>query len=219
MAMEMVEEIIEAVVGEEEKEEGKEKESTDSKASQTEALTDLYSKVITELGEDLNRPGLLKTPERCAKAMQFFTKGYNESLEDVINGAVFPMDKGFDDMVCCKDIPIYSLCEHHMVSFYGKVHIAYIPKDKVLGLSKLARIAEMYSRRLQIQENMTRQIANAIMVAIDPLGVAVVCECVHMCMVMRGAEKPGSMTTTSSMVGIFREDYRSRQEFLSLIKK
>jgi len=214
----MVEEIIEAVIEEEEKDETK-KEGEKEKENQTKALTEMYAKVITELGEDLERPGLLKTPERCAKAMQFFTKGYTESLEDVINGAVFPMEKGFDDMVCVKDIPIYSLCEHHLVPFYGKVHIAYIPKDKVLGLSKLARIAEMFARRLQIQENMTRQIANAIMDAIDPLGVAVVCECVHMCMVMRGAEKPGSMTTTSSMVGIFREDYRSRQEFLALIKK
>jgi len=181
-------------------------------------LAELYSQIITEIGEDINRPGLVKTPERCAAALRYFTKGYDEKLPEVINGAVFPMEKGFDDMVVVKQVKIFSMCEHHMVPFFGIVHMAYIPKDKVLGLSKLARIAEMYSRRLQIQERMTRQIASAIMNAIDPLGVAVVCECEHMCMVMRGAEKPGSKTTTSSMVGIFRDDYRSRQEFLSLIK-
>jgi len=185
---------------------------------QLSSLADHYKSILEGIGEDPERPGLERTPMRCAKALQFFTKGYNQTLEDVVGGAIFQMEKDFDDVVIVKDIPIYSLCEHHMVPFYGKVHIGYIPKDKVLGLSKLARIADMYARRLQVQERMTREIATAVQEAIEPTGVAVVCECTHMCMVMRGAEKTGSHTTTSSMLGVFREDVRSRQEFLALLR-
>jgi GTP cyclohydrolase I len=185
----------------------------------TRRLAKSFADIIDEIGEDKNREGLRRTPLRCAQAIQFFTKGYNESLQKVVNGAIFNMDPGHDDMIVVKDIEIYSLCEHHMVPFFGKVHIGYIPKDKVLGLSKLARIAEMFARRLQIQERLTRDIADAIAEVIHPTGVAVVCECVHMCMVMRGAQKPGSRTTTSAMVGVFREDHKSRQEFFAHLKK
>eukprot|EP01098_Paradermamoeba_levis_P007133 TRINITY_DN2959_c0_g1_i1.p1 TRINITY_DN2959_c0_g1~~TRINITY_DN2959_c0_g1_i1.p1 ORF type:complete len:250 (+),score=90.54 TRINITY_DN2959_c0_g1_i1:75-752(+) len=180
-----------------------------------EKMTTAVSQLLVSVGENPEREGLLKTPERLSKALLFFTAGYQQSLEDLINGALF--DEDHDEMVIVRDIDIFSLCEHHMIPFYGKVHIGYIPSGKVLGLSKFARIAEMYARRLQVQERLTKQIADAIQTALQPEGVAVVIEAEHMCMAMRGAQKPGAKTTTSAMVGVFRENQKTREEFLNLI--
>nr|AAC04309.1 GTP cyclohydrolase I [Drosophila melanogaster] len=175
-----------------------------------------YRLLLGGLGENPDRQGLIKTPERAAKAMLYFTKGYDQSLEDVLNGAVF--DEDHDEMVVVKDIEMFSMCEHHLVPFYGKVSIGYLPCNKILGLSKLARIVEIFSRRLQVQERLTKQIA----VARDsgpcnPAGVAVVVEGVHMCMVMRGVQKINSKTVTSTMLGVFRDDPKTREEFLNLV--
>jgi GTP cyclohydrolase IA len=163
----------------------------------------------------VTREGLIKTPERMAKAMLYTTKGYAQSLEDVLNEAVFEEDH--DEMVVVRDIDLYSMCEHHMVPVTGKVHIGDSPNGKVLGLSKLARISDVFARRLQVQERLTKQIANAVMGAIDPKGVAVVIEATHMCMVMRGVEKSGASTVTSSVLGCFKSDPRTRSEFMSHI--
>lgn len=173
--------------------------------------------ILNEIGEDPNREGLLKTPKRVAKAYEFLTRGYRKDIEKVLNGAIFSED--YDEMVIVKDIDYYSLCEHHMIPFYGKIHVAYIPNGKIVGISKIPRIVDVFARRLQIQERMTQQIADTINDALSPQGVAVVCEGYHMCMMMRGVEKQNSITTTSAMRGIFRESPRTRTEFLNLIER
>ncbi|CAF1315873.1 unnamed protein product [Adineta steineri] len=217
------------------------------------AITRSYQGILDSIGEDSTRQGLLKTPKRAAEALVFFTKGYEQSIRDVVSDAIF--DEDCENMVVVKEIDIYSLCEHHMVPFFGKVSVGYLPNKRVLGLSKIARIVEVFSRRLQVQERLTRQIAEAIAEAIEPRGVAVIVECQivevfsrrlqvqerltrqiaeaiaeaieprgvavivecqHMCMIMRGAQKVNSRTTTSAMLGVFREDPKTREEFLSL---
>lgn len=175
-----------------------------------------YREILKGLGEDPEREGLLDTPKRAAKAMQYLCHGYEQNLEEIVNDALFASDN--DEMVILKDIELYSLCEHHLLPFIGKAHVAYIPTGKVLGLSKLARIVDMFARRLQIQENLTRQIADAIQEVTQAAGVAVVIEAKHMCMMMRGVEKQNSSMITSVMLGEFRENAATRSEFLSLIK-
>jgi GTP cyclohydrolase I len=177
----------------------------------------LFSQLIASIGEDVTREGLVDTPKRAAAAFRYLNSGYNLSLEAVLNKAVFEADT--EDMVIVKDIELYSLCEHHLLPFIGKCHVAYLPKGKVIGLSKIARIVEMYARRLQIQERLTSQIAVALQAAIQPLGVAVVVEAKHLCMMMRGVEKQNSVMTTSSMLGTFRKDISTRSEFLNLINR
>ncbi len=175
-----------------------------------------YSEIISSLGEDLERDGLRDTPKRAAKAMKFLTRGYQQSVDEVVNGAIFESDT--DEMVIVKEIELYSMCEHHMLPFIGKCHVAYLPKGKVIGLSKIARIVDMYARRLQIQENLTKQIAETINEVTNGSGVGVVIEAKHLCMMMRGVEKQNSVMTTSVMLGRFREDINTRNEFLNLIR-
>lgn len=175
-----------------------------------------YRDILTAIGENPEREGLIDTPKRAAKAMSFLTHGYDQSLKDVLNGAVFESES--DEMVIVRNIELYSLCEHHLLPFIGKAHVAYLPDGKVIGLSKVARIVDMYARRLQIQENLTKQIADAIMEVTGGLGAAVVLEAQHMCMMMRGVEKQNSTMTTSVMRGRFRRDQNTRQEFLQLIR-
>ena len=175
----------------------------------------LIKELLIQIGEDPNREGIAKTPERVAKAWQFLSKGYDQDLESIINNAIFTED--YDEMVTIKDIDFFSLCEHHLLPFFGKAHVAYIPDGKIVGLSKIPRIVEMFSRRLQIQERMTQQIAETLNKVLHPKGVAVVLEGAHMCMQMRGIEKQNSYATTSSMKGIFLKDPRTREEFLNII--
>jgi len=180
-------------------------------------MEQLFSQIIQEIGEDVTREGLVDTPKRAAAAFRFINNGYTRSLDDVLNNAIFEADT--EDMVIVKDIELYSLCEHHLLPFIGKCHVAYLPKGKVIGLSKVARIVDMYARRLQIQERLTNQIATALQTAIDPVGVAVVIEAKHLCMMMRGVEKQNSVMTTSSMLGLFRKQISTRSEFLNLINR
>jgi len=188
---------------------------TDEELQRKEELAFHYKKIIELLGEDPSREGLLKTPERVAKAMMFLTKGYRQDPEKILNSAVFIED--YKQMVIVKDIDFFSLCEHHMLPFFGKAHVAYIPKNAVTGLSKIPRVVDVFARRLQIQERMTTQIKNYIQKTLDPLGVMVVIEAQHMCMQMRGVEKQNSVTTTSDFTGIFNQA-KTREEFVSLIR-
>ena len=178
-------------------------------------IENLTKQLIEDIGEDPSREGLLKTPSRVSKAWSFFSGGYNQDLDKIINNAVFNEDA--TDMVVVRDVEFFSLCEHHLIPFFGRAHVAYLPNGKVIGLSKIPRIIDMFSRRLQVQERLTRQIAETVKEILDPIGVAVIMEGQHMCMQMRGVEKQNSLTTTSSMLGKFRESDRTRSEFLSII--
>ena len=180
-------------------------------------MEDLIRQILAELGEDPTREGLLRTPHRVAQSLSFLTSGYSADIDEVLNDALFTVD--YNEMVIVKDIDFYSLCEHHLLPFFGKCHVAYIPRTRVIGLSKIPRVVDVFARRLQIQERMTNQIAETIREKIDPLGVAVVCQGTHLCMSMRGVEKQNSVAVTSAMLGVFREDARTRSEFLELIKK
>ena len=179
-------------------------------------MQDLIRQLLTELGENPDREGLARTPLRVEKALRFLTSGYQADIQEVLNNALFTVD--YSEMVIVKDIDFYSLCEHHLLPFFGKCHVAYIPNSRVIGLSKIPRIVDVFARRLQIQERMTNEIAQTILHAIDPRGVAVVCEGTHLCMSMRGVEKQNSFAVTSAMLGIFRDNARTRMEFLELIK-
>jgi GTP cyclohydrolase I len=180
------------------------------------SVAEMYREILSRLGEDPNRDGLIATPARVEKSLAFLTKGYDEDPNRILRGAMFDVD--YDEMVIVKDIEMFSLCEHHVLPFFGKVHVAYIPNGKVIGLSKIPRLVEVFARRLQVQERLTRQIADAIQEAIDPQGVGVVIEARHLCMMMRGIEKQHSSTVTSAMVGCFREK-ETRTEFLSLVRQ
>ncbi len=179
-------------------------------------MKDLIRQLLAELGENPERDGLRRTPERVEQALKFLTSGYRADLESVINDALFTVD--YNEMVIVKDVDFYSLCEHHLLPFFGKCHVAYIPSHKVLGLSKIPRIVDVFSRRLQVQERLTNQIADTIREKTAPLGVAVVIEATHLCMSMRGVEKQNSLAVTSAMLGAFRSNARTRMEFLELIK-
>ena len=180
------------------------------------ALSESYREILIGLGENPDREGLLDTPVRAAKAMQYLCHGYDQSVEEIVNGALFVSDN--DEMVIVDNIELYSLCEHHLLPFIGKAHVAYIPTGKVLGLSKIARLVDMFARRLQIQENLTRQIADAVQQVTDAAGVAVVIEAQHMCMMMRGVEKQNSVMVSSMMIGAFQDNPATRAEFLSLVR-
>ena len=180
-------------------------------------MNELYKELLARIGEDPDREGLLDTPQRAAKAMEFLTRGYRQKLEDVINNAVFTVED--NHMIIVRDIELYSLCEHHMLPFFGKCHIGYIPEGKVLGVSKLARVVDLFARRLQIQERLTNQVAETLMQTVTPEGVGVVIEAQHLCMMMRGVEKQNSCMVTSAMLGSFRSDQATRNEFLKLIGK
>ena len=180
-------------------------------------MQELIRQLLVEIGEDPEREGLVRTPLRVEKALKFLTSGYEADIDAVLNNALFTVD--YSEMVIVKDIDFYSLCEHHLLPFFGKCHVAYIPNSRVIGLSKIPRLVDVFARRLQIQERMTNQIAQTIREKIEPLGVAVVCEGTHLCMSMRGVEKQNSFAVTSAMLGAFRENARTRMEFLDLIKR
>lgn len=192
------------------------KGTADSKLAQA-SMQDLYREMLARLGEDPQRDGLKQTPERMEKAMHFLTRGHQEDPLKILRGALF--DVCYDEMVIVKDIEMFSLCEHHLLPFFGKVHVAYIPKGKVIGLSKIPRLVDVFARRLQVQERLTTQIAKTIEQAIDPVGVGLVVEARHLCMMMRGVEKQHSAAVTSCMLGAFREEQETREEFLSLIRQ
>jgi len=177
-------------------------------------MIQLISSILKELGEDPSRDGLVKTPERVDRSLRYLTSGYQKSAEQILNGALF--DVAYDEMVIVKDIEVFSLCEHHLLPFFGKCHVAYLPNGKIIGLSKIPRLVDMFARRLQVQERLTTQIAETIREKIQPKGVAVVIEAQHLCMIMRGVEKQNSVAVTSSMLGVFKEDQNTRNEFLNL---
>ena len=179
-------------------------------------IGDLYEKILMDLGEDTAREGLLRTPYRAEKALRFLTSGYTQNIEELVNGALFAAEN--DDMVVVKNIEYYSLCEHHMLPFFGRFHVAYLPDKKIIGLSKIPRIVDVFARRLQVQERITQQIADTLMEVLEPRGVAVVSEAQHFCMMMRGVEKQCSSTITSAMIGEFRRNKASKDEFLALIR-
>ena len=180
-------------------------------------LEAVYKSLLEGIGEDPKRQGLLRTPDRAARALEFLTQGYRQSISEVVNGAIF--DSEASEIILVKDIELYSMCEHHLLPFIGRCHVAYIPNGKVIGLSKVARIVDVFARRLQIQENLTTQIADAIMETLAPSGVAVVVEAKHLCMMMRGVEKQNSVMKTSCLLGCFKDDATTRSEFLSLLKE
>jgi len=177
----------------------------------------LYRELLSRVGEDPTRDGLIDTPKRMAKSMAFLTRGYTMDASEVLHNALFDVD--YDEMVIVKDIEFFSMCEHHLLPFFGKAHVAYVPNGKVIGLSKIPRLVDMFARRLQVQERLTRQIADAIDEAIDPQGVAIILEAQHLCMMMRGVEKQHSSTTTSAMLGVFKSQLQTRNEFLSLVRR
>ena len=185
-------------------------------AARVEAMEQSFLQLLQAIGEDPNREGLLRTPTRAANAFEFLTNGYRQSLDDVVNGAIFESDAS--EIILVKDIELYSMCEHHLLPFIGRAHVAYIPNGKVIGLSKVARLVDVFARRLQIQENLTMQIADALMKTLQPAGVGVVVEAKHLCMMMRGVEKQNSVMKTSCLLGSFNDDARTRSEFLSLLK-
>jgi GTP cyclohydrolase IA len=179
-------------------------------------IANAYRELLQSIGEDVNREGLQRTPDRSARALEFLTQGYRQNLDEIINGAVF--ESSASEIILVKDIELYSLCEHHLLPFIGRAHVAYLPNGKVIGLSKVARIVDAFARRLQIQENLTTQIAESLMNCLQPSGVAVVVEAKHLCMMMRGVEKQNSVMKTSCLLGTFKDDARTRSEFLSLLK-
>jgi GTP cyclohydrolase I len=184
--------------------------------SDLDRIADAYRELLQGIGEDTDREGLQRTPDRAARALEFLTQGYRQNLDEIINGAVF--ESGASEIILVKDIELYSLCEHHLLPFIGRAHVAYLPNGKVIGLSKVARIVDVFARRLQIQENLTTQVAESLMRCLEPSGVAVVVEAKHLCMMMRGVEKQNSVMKTSGLLGTFKDDARTRSEFLSLLK-
>jgi GTP cyclohydrolase I len=189
----------------------------DTAGTDTGAIQGLVEQILFLLGEDPTRDGLVKTPERVAKAYKFFTQGYQEDAAEILNGALYPIE--YDEMVVIRDIDFFSLCEHHLLPFYGKCHVAYLPNRQIVGLSKIPRLVEVYSRRLQVQERLTVQIAETLQQTLNPQGVAVVMEARHLCMMMRGVETPNAVAVTSSMQGVFQSQQQTREEFLNLIRR
>jgi GTP cyclohydrolase I len=193
------------------------RESNQLRENDLDKIAKAYRELLQNIGEDVDREGLRRTPDRAARALEFLTQGYRQDLDQIINDAVF--ESSASEIILVKDIELYSLCEHHLLPFIGRAHVAYIPNGKVIGLSKVARIVDVYARRLQIQENLTTQIAGSLMNCLEPAGVAVVVEAKHLCMMMRGVEKQNSVMKTSCLLGVFKEDARTRSEFLSLLKE